>query len=118
MAACYLTDPPPALPVLMAMLLCVASFAIGMGPGVWVVMSEIFPNRVRGRAMSVATVSLWVACVLLTFTFLTLARLATLSGAFALYGAVCLFTAWFVHRRVPETKGKPLEEIAHFWRNE
>jgi len=116
MAVCYMTDPPPAFPVLLAMLVCVASFAIGMGPGVWVVMSEIFPNRVRGRAMSVATVSLWVACVVLTFTFLTLARVAGLSGAFTLYGVVCLFTAWYVHRNVPETKGKPLEEIAHYWR--
>jgi SP family arabinose:H+ symporter-like MFS transporter len=116
MAACYVVTPPPAVPVLMAMLLCVASFAIGLGPGVWVVISEIFPNRVRGRAMSIATVSLWIACVVLTFTFLTLVRLVTISGAFALYGVVCLFTAWFVHHRVPETKGRPLEEIAHFWR--
>ncbi len=75
-------QPPPSALVLATMLFCVASFAVGMGPGVWVVMSEIFPTRIRGRAMSVATISLWVACVALTATFLSLSRALTPSGAF------------------------------------
>jgi sugar porter (SP) family MFS transporter len=109
-------SPPPAALVLSVMLLCVASFAVGMGPGVWVIMSEIFPTRVRGRAMSVATISLWVACVALTSTFLSLARAVTPSGAFWIYGAVCVFTVFFVALATPETKGRTLEEIERGWK--
>ena len=93
-----------------------ASFAVGMGPGVWVVMSEIFPTRIRGRAMSVATISLWVACVALTATFLSLSRALTPSGAFWIYGSVCVFTVLFVAFVTPETKGKTLEEIERSWK--
>jgi sugar porter (SP) family MFS transporter len=93
----------------------VACFGIGMGPGVWVMMSELFPTRVRGRAMSVATISLWSACVLLTFTFLTLVRAITATGAFWVYASVCCFTFWFIWKRTPETKGKTLEEIERSW---
>jgi len=112
----FLFDKPNAIAVLAAMLLCVASFAIGLGPGVWVVMAEIFPTRIRGRAMSLATVALWVACVLLTMTFLTLTRWLTPSGAFWLYSGICVATALFVRTMVPETRGKTLEEIERFWR--
>ena len=112
----FLSDKPNAIAVLIAMLLCVASFAIGLGPGVWVVMAEIFPTRIRGRAMSLATVALWVACVLLTMTFLTLTRWLTPTGAFWLYSAICVATALFVRAMVPETRGKTLEEIERFWR--
>jgi sugar porter (SP) family MFS transporter len=93
----------------------VACFGIGMGPGVWVMMSELFPTRVRGRAMSVATISLWSACVLLTFTFLTLMRAISATGAFWVYASICGFTFWFIWKRTPETKGKTLEEIEHSW---
>jgi len=70
---------------------------------VWVVLSEIFPNRVRGRAMSIATVSLWVACFALTMTFLSLAKAITPTGAFWLYAAMCVVTFWIVWRYTPET---------------
>jgi SP family arabinose:H+ symporter-like MFS transporter len=116
LAAAFGLTPPPGLLVLAAMLVCVASFAIGLGPGVWVLMSEIFPTRIRGRAMGIATVSLWVACVALTLTFLSLAQALGPSGAFSLYGAVCVFTVWFVARHTPETKGRTLEEIERLWR--
>jgi sugar porter (SP) family MFS transporter len=116
MGITFLSPRPNAAAVLAAMLLCVASFAIGLGPGVWVVMSEIFPTRIRGRAMSVATVALWVACVVLTMTFLTLARWLTPSGAFWLYSGICVGTAIFVRAMVPETRGRTLEEIERFWR--
>src|SRR5207245_783626 len=66
---------------------CVLLFAVGLGPGVWVMMSELFPTRVRGRAMSIATISLWIACLALTLTFLSLAHAMTITGAFWLYAS-------------------------------
>ncbi len=116
LGAAFLIQPPPALLVLICMLVCVAGFAVGMGPGVWVLMSEIFPTRIRGRAMSIATISLWVACVALTMTFLTLAQTITVTGAFWLYSSMCVVTYMIVWRVTPETKGKSLEEIERLWR--
>lgn len=101
--------------ILAVILLYVAFFAVGMGPGVWVVMSELFPTRIRGRAMAIATVTLWIACTALTLTFLSLVSAVTVAGAFWLYAAICLFTFFFVWRVVPETKGKTLEEIEKSW---
>ena len=101
--------------VLLFMLAYVASFAVAMGPVVWVVLSEIFPTRIRGRAMSIATVCLWIACFAVSQTFPWM--LKTLQGAttFWFYAAMCavafLFVSWFV----PETKGKTLEEIERSW---
>jgi sugar porter (SP) family MFS transporter len=101
----------------LALILCyVACFAFGMGPGVWVVISELFPTRIRGRAMSVATVALWLACLLLTSTFLSLVRAFTAAGAFWIYAGLCGCTVWFVWRVTPETKGKNLEEIERQWK--
>lgn len=113
--AMFLRQPPPGTWILGAILLCVASFAIGLGPGVWTVMSEIYPNRVRGRAMSVATVSLWIACWCLTATFLSLVRAVTITGAFAVYASMCVITMVLVWRSVPETSGKTLEQIERSW---
>ena len=67
--------------------------------------------------MSIATVSLWVACVALTATFLSLVRALGASGAFWLYSVMCVAMFVFVWRVVPETKGKTLEEIEQFWRS-
>ncbi|MBI4873097.1 MAG: sugar porter family MFS transporter [Acidobacteria bacterium] len=116
LGAAFLMQPPPGMLVLGIMLVLLAAFAVGLGPGVWVVMAEIFPTRVRGRAMSIATVSLWIACVALTMTFLSLAKAITISGAFWLYGFWCLVMYWIVWRYTPETKGKTLEEIEKVWR--
>jgi SP family arabinose:H+ symporter-like MFS transporter len=115
LGAAFLIQPPPAMLVLAAMLICVASFGVGLGPGVWVLMAEIFPTRVRGRAMSIATVSLWVACVALTMTFLTLVKAIGTTGAFWLYGSMCVVTFLIVWLITPETKGKTLEEIEKIW---
>ncbi len=101
----------------LALILCyVACFSFGMGPGVWVVIAELFPTRIRGRAMSIATVALWLACLLITFTFLSLVKAFTAAGAFALYAILCGVTVWFVWRFTPETKGKLLEEIELQWK--
>jgi sugar porter (SP) family MFS transporter len=96
-------------------MLYVACFAVGLGPGVWVVIAEIFPNAVRGRAASLATVALWAACTLISYTFLSLVKAAGLGGAFGLYAVLSAFTFLFVWRGVPETKGRSLEEIERGW---
>lgn len=112
----FLVHPAPANLILCIILFCAASFAVGLGPGVWVVIAELFPTRIRGRAMSIATVSLWVACVALTATFLSLVTAIGTSGAFWLYSSMCITMFLFVWRVVPETKGKTLEEIEEMWR--
>lgn len=100
--------------VLLYVLMYVASFAVAMGPVVWVVISEIFPTKVRGRAMSVATVCLWVACFLVSQFFpYMLEKLA--GSVFWVYAAICAASFLFILAVVPETKGKSLEEIEKMW---
>ncbi len=99
------------MPILILLLAYVGCFGFGMGPAVWVVMSELFPTRLRGRAMSVATVALWLASLLLTMTFLSLVTAIGPSGTFWLYAGISAFTFLFVWRLLPETKGKTLEQI-------
>lgn len=100
--------------VLIIVLAYVASFAVAMGPVVWVVIAEIFPTRIRGRAMSVAVVCLWASCYAVSQFFpVMLERLA--GGAFIVYAGMCLIAAVFVAILVPETKGKTLEEIERSW---
>ncbi len=93
----------------------VAFFAVGMGPGVWVLLAELFPTKIRARAMSVATICLWAACLLISITFLSLVQAIGAGGAFWLYAVMCWAAVWFIGRAVPETKGKTLEEIESYW---
>lgn len=99
------------LPILVMTLCTIACYALSLAPVTWVLISEIFPNRVRGLAISVAVSALWIASFLLTFTFPILNRSLGASGTFWIYGAICLVGFFFVLARVPETKGKTLEEI-------
>ncbi|OQB42560.1 MAG: Arabinose-proton symporter [Candidatus Hydrogenedentes bacterium ADurb.Bin179] len=100
--------------VLFLVLAYVASFAVAMGPVVWVVLSEIFPTRVRGTAMSIATVCLWIACYAVSQTFPWL--LETFAGnSFFLYAVMCAICFIFVWFYVPRTEGKTLEEIERHW---
>jgi sugar phosphate permease len=78
-------------------------------------MAEICPTRVRGRAMSVATVCLWCGILLVTPMFLTLVNTLTAPGAFLLYATVSIAAFLFVWRAVPETPGRTLEEIEEAW---
>jgi sugar porter (SP) family MFS transporter len=94
----------------------VASFAVAMGPVVWVVLAEIFPTRTRGRAMSVATVALWIACYSVAQTVPWMFEHLGRARSFWGYAVMCLLSLLFVARFVPETKGKTLEEIERSWR--
>ena len=88
-------------------------YSMSLAPVTWVVISEIFPNRIRGAAMSVAVSALWIACFILTYTFPMLnARLGP-AGTFGLYGVICVFGFVYIRFNLPETKGKTLEEIEH-----
>jgi len=101
--------------MLASILLYVAFFALGMGPGPWLIISEIFPTKVRGRAASIATSTLWSGTLLVTFTFLTLVKILNLWGTFAIYGALSALCCIFVWKMVPETKGRTLEQIQQEW---
>ena len=101
------------LPLLIMVVLAIACYAMSLAPVTWVVLSEIFPNRMRGTAMSIATFSLWAACFVLTYTFPLLNQLLKASGTFWLYGSICVLGFWFILKKLPETKGKSLEEIEH-----
>lgn len=88
-----------------------AFFAFGLGPTVWVVLSEIFPNKIRGAAMSVATLSLWIACYLLTLTFPVFVELFNASNTFWLYAIICIIGFLVILKFLPETKGISLEQL-------
>ena len=97
--------------LLILVVLAIACYAMSLAPVTWVVLSEIFPNRIRGAAMAVATVSLWLASFLLTYTFPLLNAAFGASGTFWLYGMISLAGFVFIYKKLPETKGKSLEEI-------
>lgn len=99
--------------VLGLILFYIASFAASLGPVTWVFIAEIYPNRLRGEAMSVAIVVLWGACFLVSLVFP--AMLNTLGGgsAFFVFGIMCVLYLVFIIVKVPETKGKSLEELEH-----
>ena len=99
------------LPVLVLTLCAIGCYAMSLAPVTWVLISEIFPNRVRGGAISIAVSALWIACFVLTFTFPALNAALGPSGAFWLYAAICVAGYLFVQARVPETKGRTLEQI-------
>jgi SP family sugar porter-like MFS transporter len=89
----------------------IACYAMSLAPVTWVLISEIFPNRIRGAAMSIAVFSLWVACIILVATFPYLNKWLRASGTFWLYGAICVLGFVVVWLKLPETKGKSLEQI-------
>ncbi len=94
-------------------LLGIAMYATSLAPVTWVLISEIFPNNIRGVASSVAIVSLWGAYFILVFTFPVLAEELGTYGPFWLYAVICLLGFVFIKRKVHETKGKTLEELEH-----
>jgi sugar porter (SP) family MFS transporter len=98
-------------PMLVLVLAAIGCYAMSLAPVTWVVISEIFPNRIRGAAMAVAVTSLWIACFILTYTFPILnARLGS-AGTFWLYAVICVAGFLFIKFKLPETKGKTLEQL-------
>lgn len=89
----------------------ISCYAMTLGPITWVLLSEIFPHRVRGVAMATCTFALWVGCCTLTFSFPSMNAALGSSGTFWIYAAICLAASVFLYRRCPETKGKSLEEL-------
>jgi MFS transporter, SP family, arabinose:H+ symporter len=106
----------------LALLVCVVlftgAFAMAMGPIPWILCSEIFPNRIRGRAMSVATFTIWSSCYLVAQTFPMLNDSPVVGPAktFALYAVLSALSFVFIWILVPETKGRTLEEIERSWK--
>jgi len=99
------------LPVLVLTLCAIGSYGMSLAPITWVLISEIFPNRIRGAATSVAVSALWIACFILTYTFPALKRTLGMAGTFWIYAAICAAGFVFVFLCVTETRGKTLEQI-------
>jgi SP family xylose:H+ symportor-like MFS transporter len=107
--------------LLVCVLVYIASFALSVGPVTWVILSEIFPTKIRGRAMGIATICLWMANTVVSQTFPILDENAFLierfhhGFPFFIYGLMCVVLFIFVSKVVPETKGKTLEDIEKMW---
>ena len=98
--------------ILLLTLSAIGCYAMSLAPVTWVLISEIFPNRVRASAVSVSVSALWVASFILTYTFPFLNGALGTAGTFLLYGGICLAGGLFVILKVPETKGRTLEQMA------
>jgi MFS transporter, SP family, xylose:H+ symportor len=101
------------LPILLLTLCTIGFYALSLAPVTWVLISELFPNRIRSFGVSVAVSALWIASFILTFTFPLLQRVVGSAGTFWMYAGICFAGFLFVWAAVPETKGKSLEEIEH-----
>jgi MFS transporter, SP family, xylose:H+ symportor len=107
---------------LLAMLVYTAGFAVSWGPVTWVLLSEIFPNQVRGKAMAIAVAAQWIANLLVSWTFPVLDKNAWLVNHFShgfaywIYGVMSVLAALFVWKLVPETKGRSLEQMERLWK--
>lgn len=115
-AICFFTH-ASATVTLTFILLAIASYAISLAPVTWLLISEIFPSRIRGRAMSICTVVLWLSDFTLSYTFPILTQNIGEGWTFILYVVVTAVSALFVWKMVPETRGKSLEEIEQYWQN-
>jgi SP family xylose:H+ symportor-like MFS transporter len=106
---------------LICMLVYVAGFAMSWGPVTWVLLSEIFPNKIRGRAMSIAVAAQWIANYLVSWTFPMMDKNSTLNETFNhgfaywIYGLMAVLSIILIWKFVPETKGKTLEEMEKLW---
>lgn len=101
--------------VLVLLLVYVAAFAVSLGPVVWVLLAEIFPNRVRGIAIAIASMALWVADYVVSQSFPPLLDSAGPAVTYWIFGALSLVTVIFTWKFIPETKGKSLEDMEDVW---
>ncbi len=101
---------------LVSMIVYTASFMMSWGPICWVLISEIFPNTIRGKAIAIAVAAQWIANFLVSSTFPTLSSIS-LGGTYMMYACFCALSIFFVWKFVPETKGKSLEDMTQLWRD-
>jgi len=101
--------------MLVLVVAAIGCYAMSLAPVTWVVISEIFPNRVRGAAMSIAVTALWVASFILTYTFPLFNHSLGAAKTFWIYAAICVAGFLFIKARLPETKGKTLQQIEALW---
>jgi SP family xylose:H+ symportor-like MFS transporter len=110
--------------LLIFIIVYIASFALSVGPVTWVILSEIFPTKIRGRAMGIATICLWLANTIVSQTFPMMDENEFLiekfnhGFPFFLYGIMCIVLILFTWRFLPETKSKSLEEIEKYWQKQ
>jgi MFS transporter, SP family, xylose:H+ symportor len=108
---------------LVSMLVYTAGFAVSWGPVTWVLLSEIFPNQIRGKAMALAVAAQWIANYLVSWSFPILDKSPYLverfhhGFAYWIYGVMSILAALFMWRMVPETKGRTLEQMEALWRD-
>jgi len=101
--------------LLVFMLCFIAFFAFSYGPVIWTLLAEIYPTFIRGRAMSIATLTLWVGTYIVGQSVPWLIENLTPQGTFWLFALMCFPAILIVWKLVPETKGKTLEEIEQYW---
>ena len=101
--------------MLLLVVAAIGCYAMSLAPVTWVVISEIFPGRIRSAAVSISVTSLWVACFVLTYTFPILNHSIGAAGTFWIYATICALGFLYLLFNQPETKGKTLESIEHMW---
>ncbi|WP_347304201.1 sugar porter family MFS transporter [Croceibacterium sp. TMG7-5b_MA50] len=114
LGACYIAG-LQGWPLLLLVVAAIACYAMTLAPVIWVALSEIFPGEARGASMAIATTALWAASFVLTFTFPLLNSWAGTGMTFWLYSVICALGMIFIYRRLPETKGRTLEQIEQSW---
>ncbi len=97
--------------ILLFVVAAMGSYALSLAPVTWVLLAEIFPNRIRGAALAVCVFALWVGCFTLTYSFPFLDKGLGAARTFWLYAGICLVGHLFIRLFVPETRGKTLEQI-------
>jgi sugar porter (SP) family MFS transporter len=100
-----------AVTAILGLLIYTGSFAVGLGPVFWLLIAEIYPLTIRGAAMSVATIANWAANFVVTISFLTIKNAIGGMGVFLLFGSLTVVALLYFWRKVPETKGKSLQEL-------
>lgn len=108
----------PAIWILILVLSFIAIYAATLGPVTWVILSEIFPNRIRGKAMGAATLSLWISNFLTTASFPVMKVHLGMNYVFGIHSLICLAYFIFIIKKLPETKKKSLEGIESYFKNE
>lgn len=110
LGSCYFMEVKGVMMVVLVVL-AISCYAMTLGPVTWVLLSEIFPNRIRGVAMATCTFALWMGCCTLTYTFPIMNASLGSYGSFWIYSGICFMAFVYLLRCCPETKGKSFEEL-------